>query len=55
MTGIVYELYVNGKRFEDLTQALPSPVRIRPTPLAPTPKDNRPYLCMLPTTSFLNP
>ena len=25
--GIVYELYVNGKRFEDLTQALPSPVR----------------------------
>ena len=26
--GIVYELFVNGKRFEDLTQALPSPVRI---------------------------
>lgn len=26
-SGIVYELFVNGKRFEDLTQALPSPVR----------------------------
>ena len=30
--GIVYELFVNGKRFEDLTQALPSPVRTTPIP-----------------------